>query len=152
MFLCIILSVVISSTLKLVINYGTITLVLFYTDTLLCCAMCNIIKSTTALLNNIINKTNWWNVLIWVTGHCNRAAVSWNRYGVEKTVGTHKILINAIKNLCLSSRNMIDKNHVWSFMTKYLRVEVGKKHPQVILAMYFLSWTRIMSVLIGWPI
>jgi hypothetical protein len=30
-------------------------------------------------------------------GHCNRAAVSRNRYGVEKTVDTHKILINAIK-------------------------------------------------------
>jgi hypothetical protein len=29
--------------------------------------------------------------------HCNRAAVSRNRYGVEKTVDTHKILINAIK-------------------------------------------------------
>ena len=33
------------------------------------------------------------------------------------------------------------QNHVWSFMTKYLRfpftrVEV-EKHPQVILAMYF---------------
>jgi hypothetical protein len=28
---------------------------------------------------------------------CNRAAVSINRYGVEKTVDTHKILINAIK-------------------------------------------------------
>jgi hypothetical protein len=36
-------------------------------------------------------------VLKWVTGHCNRAAVSRNRYGVEKTVDTHKILINAIK-------------------------------------------------------
>jgi hypothetical protein len=35
-------------------------------------------------------------VLKWVTGHCNRAAVSSNRYGVEKTVDTHKILINAI--------------------------------------------------------
>jgi hypothetical protein len=44
------------------------------------------------LLNNIIK-----NELIWVTGHCNRAAVSSNRYGVEKTVDTHKILINAIK-------------------------------------------------------
>jgi hypothetical protein len=33
-----------------------------------------------------------WNVLKWVTGHCNRAAVSRNRYGVEKTVDTHKIL------------------------------------------------------------
>ena len=29
-----------------------------------------------------------------------------------------------------------------------LRIEVAK-HPLVILAMYFLSWTRIMSVLIG---
>ena len=27
----------------------------------------------------------------------NRAAVSRNRYGVEKTVDTHKILINAVK-------------------------------------------------------
>jgi hypothetical protein len=30
-------------------------------------------------------------------GHCNRAAVLRNRYGVEKTVDTHKVLINAIK-------------------------------------------------------
>jgi hypothetical protein len=29
--------------------------------------------------------------------HRNRAAVSRNRYSVEKTVDTHKILINAIK-------------------------------------------------------
>ena len=35
-------------------------------------------------------------MLIWVTGHCNRAAVSRNRYGVEKTVDTHKILINLL--------------------------------------------------------
>jgi hypothetical protein len=35
-------------------------------------------------------------------------AVSRNRYGVEKTVDTHKILINAIE-FCLSSRNMRDK-------------------------------------------
>ena len=47
-------------------------------------------------LNNSIKKKNCWNVLIWVTGHCNRAAVSRNRYGVEKTVDTHNILINAI--------------------------------------------------------
>ena len=40
---------------------------------------------------------NCRDVLFWVTGHCNRAAVSRNRYGVEKTVDTHKILINAIK-------------------------------------------------------
>ena len=50
-----------------------------------------------SLLNNIIKKKNCWNELIWVTGHCNRAAVSRNRYGVEKTVDTHKILINAIQ-------------------------------------------------------
>jgi hypothetical protein len=31
------------------------------------------------------------------SARCNRAAVSRNRYGVEKTVDTHKILINAIK-------------------------------------------------------
>jgi hypothetical protein len=37
------------------------------------------------------------------------AAVSRNRYGVEKTIDTHKILINAIQ-CCLSSRNMIDKS------------------------------------------
>ena len=42
-------------------------------------------------------EKNCWNLLIWVTGHCNRAAVSRNRYGVEKTVDTHKILINAIQ-------------------------------------------------------
>jgi hypothetical protein len=28
---------------------------------------------------------------------------------LKKTVATHKILINAKKTLCLSSRNMIDK-------------------------------------------
>jgi hypothetical protein len=38
---------------------------------------------------NISDKTtvlrkNWWNVLKWVTGHCNRAPVSRNRYGFEK--------------------------------------------------------------------
>ena len=36
-------------------------------------------------------------MLKWVTGHCNRADVSRNRYGVEKTVDTNKILINAIQ-------------------------------------------------------
>ena len=34
---------------------------------------------------------------MWVTGHCNRAAVSRNRHGVEKIVDTLKILINAIQ-------------------------------------------------------
>ena len=49
------------------------------------------------VVNNLIKKKLLVDVLIWVTGHCNRAAVSRNRYGVEKTVDTHKILINAIK-------------------------------------------------------
>ena len=49
---------------------------------------------------------------------------------------------------------MIDKTMcevLWRNISDFyvnLRVEVGK-HPQVILAMYFLSWTRIMSVLIA---
>ena len=59
-------------------------------------------------------------MLIWVTGHCNRAAVSRNRYGVEKTVDTHKILINAI-NFMFVFKKYDRQNHVWSFMTKYLR-------------------------------
>jgi hypothetical protein len=47
------------------------------------------------LLNNIIKKKLVERAKV---GHCNRAAVSRNRYGVEKTVDTHKILINAISN------------------------------------------------------
>ena len=45
-------------------------------------------------------------------GHCEyRAAVSRNRYGVEKTVDTHKILINAIKfYVCLQENDR--QNHV----------------------------------------
>ena len=50
-------------------------------------------------------------MLIWVTGHCNRAAVSRNRKGVENTVDTHKILINAIKlYACLQKYDR--QNHV----------------------------------------
>ena len=56
----------------------------------------NYIYKPVCYLNNLI-KNNCWDALIWVTGHCNRAVVSRNRYGVEKTVDTHKILINAIK-------------------------------------------------------
>jgi hypothetical protein len=43
-------------------------------------------------LSNITSPENCWDVLIWVTGHCNRAAVSRNRYSVEKTVDTHIFL------------------------------------------------------------
>ena len=44
-----------------------------------------------------------------LTGHCNRAAVSRNRYGVEKTVDTHKILINAIQfYACLIDKTMCE--------------------------------------------
>jgi hypothetical protein len=44
------------------------------------------------------------------TGHCNLAAVSRNRYGVEKTVDTHRILINAIQlYVCLQEIKVITK-------------------------------------------
>jgi hypothetical protein len=40
----------------------------------------------------------WWNISdFYVNLRVEVAAVSRNRYGVEKTVDTHKILINAIK-------------------------------------------------------
>jgi hypothetical protein len=42
----------------------------------------------------------YWDVLIWATGHCNWEAVSRNRYGVEKTVDTHKILIVYCSYIC----------------------------------------------------
>ena len=45
----------------------------------------------------VFGVTFWSNVLKWFTGHCNRAVASRNRYGVENTVDTHTILINAIK-------------------------------------------------------
>ena len=51
---------------------------------------------------NMIDKTMcevlWWNISdFYVNLRVEVAAVSRNRYGVEKTVDTHKILINAIK-------------------------------------------------------
>ena len=50
-------------------------------------------------------------MLIWVTGHCNWEAVSRNRYGVEKTVDTHTIMINAIKfYVCLQEILCYEKN------------------------------------------
>ena len=49
------------------------------------------------LIKQPYSEKNCWDLLIWVMGHCNRAAVSRNRYGVEKTVDTHTILINAIQ-------------------------------------------------------
>ena len=51
-------------------------------------------EQTMYLLNNIIKKKLLERANL---GHCNWAAVSRNRYSVEKTVDTHKILINAIK-------------------------------------------------------
>ena len=80
-------------------------------------------------LNNIIKKKLLERANLG-HGHCNQAAVSRNRYGVEKTVDTHKILINAIK-CCLSSRNMIDKfmcEVLWRNISDFyvnLRVEVA---------------------------
>ena len=54
-----------------------------FTILITCLSLNNIIK------NKLLGRAN--------LGHCNRAAVSRNRYGVEKTVDTHTILINAIK-------------------------------------------------------
>ena len=95
-------------------------------------------------------------MLKWVTGHCNRVAVSRNRYGVEKTVDTHKILINAIKFYVCLQEIWYRQNHVWSFMTKYLRflckfTRWSGETPTGNFSDVFLSWTKIMSVLIGWP-
>jgi hypothetical protein len=50
------------------------------------------------------------------------------------------------------------QNHVWSFMTKYLRFLCkftswsGETPTGNFSHAFFLSWARIMSVLIGWPI
>ena len=73
---------------------------------------------------NMIDKTMcevlWRNISnFYVNLRVEVAAVSRNRYGVEKTVDTHKMFINAIQFYVLSSRNIIDKT-MWSFMTKYL--------------------------------
>ena len=95
------------------------------------------------LLNNFINKKNCWDVLIWVTGHCNRAAVSRNRYSVEKTVD------KCNKILCLSSRNMIDKTMcevLWRIISDFyvnLRVEVGK-HPQVLIWVWTATFSQVI--------
>jgi hypothetical protein len=48
------------------------------------------------------------------------------------------------------------QNHVWSFMTKYLQflckfTSWSGETPTCNFSDVFLSWTRIMSVLIGWP-
>jgi hypothetical protein len=92
--------------------------------------------------------------LFWVTGHCNRAAVSRNIYGrggsgapgtppkiQRNMIFWRKITWNTPK-LCLSSRNMIDKTMcevLWRNISDFyvnLRVEVGK-NPQVIIEMHF---------------
>jgi hypothetical protein len=83
------------------------------------------------------------------------AAVSRNRYGVEKTVDNHTILINAIQFYVFKKYDR--QNHVWSFMTKYLWflckfTSWSGETPTDNFSDVFLSWTRIMSVLIGWPI
>jgi hypothetical protein len=49
------------------------------------------------------------------------------------------------------------QNHVWSFMTKYLRflckfTSWSGETPTCNFRHVFFSWARIMSVLIGWPI
>jgi hypothetical protein len=69
---------------NIIILYYIIEFLFLYFAIVIPCSFCH-------------SEKKCWVLLIWVTGHCNRAAVSRNRYGVEKTVDTHKILINAIK-------------------------------------------------------
>jgi hypothetical protein len=65
---------------------------------------------------------------------------------VRKNVLEYIIALVAVKNK-VRLKNCLTRN-ISEFYVN-LRFEVGK-HPQVILAMnLFLSWTRIMSVLIG---
>jgi hypothetical protein len=76
------------------------------------------------------NKEYLSNMLKWVTrGHCNRAAVSRNRYGVEKTVDTHKILINAIKFcVCLQEKGYKQtKNESNTYTNNNYHIQINKK-------------------------
>ena len=79
------------------------------------------------------------------------AAVSRNIYGVEKNGWYSYNFDKCNKNLCLSSRNMIDKamcEVLWRNISDfYVNLRLGVPTGDV-----FLSWTRIMSALIGRPI
>ena len=74
--------------------------------------------------------------------------------------GQYKLIFTSTKvcNCKMFDFKKYDRqNHVWSFMTKYLRFLCkftswsGETHTGN-FSDAFLSWTRIMSVLIGWPI
>ena len=89
------------------------------------------------------SEKNCWDLLIWVTGHCNRAAVSRNRYGVERKNCWYSYNIDKCnKILCLSSRNMIDKTMcevLWRNISDFyvnLRVEVGKFYVRFLKIFY----------------
>jgi hypothetical protein len=50
------------------------------------------------MIDKTMCEVLWWNISdFYVNLRVEVATVSRNRYGVEKTVDTHKILINAIK-------------------------------------------------------
>ena len=49
------------------------------------------------MIDKTMCEVLWRNISDYVNIRVEVAAVSKNRYGVEKTVDTHKILINAIK-------------------------------------------------------
>ena len=50
------------------------------------------------MIDKTMCEVLWWNISdFYVNLRVEVATVSGNRYGVEKTVDTHKILINAIK-------------------------------------------------------
>ena len=94
-------------------------------------------------------------------------------YGVEKTVDTYTIFINAIKSLCLSSRNMIDKTmcevlwrnifdfyvnlrvEVGTFYVRFLKIFYSETTGKFTFAMYFYLgqeyWASWLDD-IGWPI
>jgi hypothetical protein len=74
-----------------------------------------------SLLNNIIKKKLLERAYL-VTGHCNRAAVSRNRYGVEKNVDTHKILI--LVNLHRNRRYFVIKLHTWFGLSYFLKTNI----------------------------
>ena len=114
--------------------------------------------SSRKMIDKTMCEVLWRNISdFYVNLRVEVAAVSRNKYGVEKTVDTHKNIDKCNKMLCLSSRNMIDKTMcevLWRNISDFyvnLRVEVGKT-PTDNFSDVILSWTRIMSVLIGWSI
>ena len=65
--------------------------------------------SSRKMIDKTMCEVLWRNISdFYVNLRVEVAAVSRNKYGVEKTVDTHKNIDKCNKMLCLSSRNMID--------------------------------------------